>query len=795
MTVTREFLKRCVGWGLALALGLGFGAGVLASVNHRRLGGEAFDLAGEELVRQARRVAAAASPNYQEAALASTTPSPLNGWFLRLDDAIADATEISGETPDWDESRGTLWSLDFEEASELIVVPAGAGEAATVDGWLRSDVSWPASITHEEALAIPVADIGEIQIAVRSAASPQVILGWTTEDEIPREPVSVYGRTIAIDLVRDGQPHLYVVDAAPVIRRKIRSDDLIRRFFLVPNSTPGGATEIDFIKVQSSVAHLAARGTGTSYEAVAGDLRRVVFTSGARQLEFSVTLPEAPVDFGVALAVAAGSSTVQLRVDVVADGARTAVLERRTTPGTAWLEATADLSAFAGQVVRLVLSSSAENDQVALWANPILRSERQRRFNVVLYLDDTLRADHLSVLEYHRDTTPRLRDFAERAVVFEQALAQATTTRPSVASLMTSLPPSATGVIRHWERLGEGYLTLAELMRSNGFVTAAFVQNGNGGAPAGLHQGFGQSLDGETLGGRPGQITEAAGRWSPLRSEQNFFLYVHVLDPHGPYDPPFPDDVWARQSKGGGAAERIARYDGEIRLADRHFGRFMDVLEKLGLREDTLVIFLSDHGEHLGEEGRWGHRPPGDLSVLHVPLLVSYPAAVAGGRRLDVPVQLLDVMPTVLDFAQIEYGSLAITGRSLAGLARTGNPAGLDLRMLVSEEPTDHRLDERGRAVATGSLFFGNWQLQRTRSRGSRWTRWLKGFRPSAAPRGPRDGLLTFDPVTRHRLRALMLEWKSAHTRAWRAFTHADSVAIQVDPLGDEQLRALGYLQ
>ena len=242
---------------------------------------------------------------------------------------------------------------------------------------------------------------------------------------------------------------------------------------------------------------------------------------------------------------------------------------------------------------------------------------------------------------------------------------------------MTSLLPTATGVWNFSDMLRDEYLTLAEILRSQGFVTASFIQNGNAGPYNGLHQGFSLLLDEEVLGRTTEKILgDRLASWLDRHAERNFFLYLHVRDPHGPYDPPPPFDAWYHDAMRESPAEQRALalaadrkwldpewverptlvgrrllYDGEIRHNDSLVGALVEQLESLGLREDTLIVLLSDHGEHLGEHGLWEHHPPGYRQVLHVPLILVHPAGLPEGRRIDQIVQLTDVMPTVLDGA------------------------------------------------------------------------------------------------------------------------------------------------
>ena len=152
--------------------------------------------------------------------------------------------------------------------------------------------------------------------------------------------------------------------------------------------------------------------------------------------------------------------------------------------------------------VILGLHAEAESPKtLALWSNPRIRSAPKDRLNVVVILEDALRADYLSTYGYERDTSPnKTAVMAKQGVVFEHAFSQATKTRPSVPSIFTGLYPTATGVWHFSDVLSERYLTLAEIMSNQGFVTASFIQNGNAGVYAGLHQGFDVLRDTNLMG-------------------------------------------------------------------------------------------------------------------------------------------------------------------------------------------------------------------------------------------------------------------------------------------------------
>jgi arylsulfatase A-like enzyme len=327
-------------------------------------------------------------------------------------------------------------------------------------------------------------------------------------------------------------------------------------------------------------------------------------------------------------------------------------------------------------------------------------------------------------------------------VLFENAFSQATKTRPSVPSLFTSLYPTATGVWWFWESLGDNYLTLAEVLRSQGFETAAFIQNPNAGPAAGLHQGFDRNF----FAGKAGDI--GSGKiyghkvydWIEQNKDRNFFLYLHVADPHGPYSPPEPFDAWYRNSGGGSTPViyddiwdpewisaptkegRRALYDGEVRHNDMLFESLVQTLRDLSIFEDTLIIFLSDHGENLGERGQWDHQPPGFTQGVRVPLIMHYPNGLPKGKRISAPAQILDVMPTILELAGISSEKIPLQGRSLMPRI-DGPPSGIfDMPLVWIDEVTRYTVKtietSSQKLLVGGELFgsvvFGDWHIMIT---------------------------------------------------------------------------------
>lgn len=314
-----------------------------------------------------------------------------------------------------------------------------------------------------------------------------------------------------------------------------------------------------------------------------------------------------------------------------------------------------------------------------------------RRPNIVLYVVDTVRADRLGVYGYGKPTSPRLDAFAAGAVLFEKAYAQSSWTRPAVASLFTGLLPPAHRTVGRRSVLPEDATTLAEILAVHGYEGMGLVRNPNVGRAFGFAQGFTRfrSEDRE----RDETMLDRVRLWLDERQdgEAPFFLFLHAIDPHGPYDPA-PEFEEMFDAGGAPAHYRTVRYllglnrgevepdpetadalsrlyDAEVAQNDRAFGELLDELEARGLVEDTAVIYLSDHGEEFAEHGRWEHGLSLYEEVLRVPLVMRLPGVPP--RRVEEPAQHVDVLPTLLAYLGIE--APPTDGRDLLAARRRGD--------------------------------------------------------------------------------------------------------------------------
>ena len=367
-----------------------------------------------------------------------------------------------------------------------------------------------------------------------------------------------------------------------------------------------------------------------------------------------------------------GESAVEFVVNVRHHGRETTVLSHLVDPANReadrrWVPLEADLSEHAGTDVEIVLETrgfdgTGPKDR-AFWGNPTITTAADGGAPlVVVYLVDTLRADHLPLYGYSRDTTPELSRFARDAVVFDQAIASSSWTKPSVASLFTSLLPRDHGCVEFYTALDPALVTLAERLHARGYATGAVVANPLVRAKN-MHfdQGFDQ-FGVPPSPGRAAQAVDAALSFVDARRGQPMFLYVHTMDTHTPYQPPPPfDRLFPPFPEPGRSADEpsdyvvpldldriVGQYDGAIAYGDREFGRLVRGLRKRGLYDRATIVFLADHGEEFLDHGGFDHGRTVFDELVRVPLVVKYPGRREAGRRVARQVQLLDVLPTIL---------------------------------------------------------------------------------------------------------------------------------------------------
>jgi arylsulfatase A-like enzyme/cytochrome c biogenesis protein CcdA len=381
--------------------------------------------------------------------------------------------------------------------------------------------------------------------------------------------------------------------------------------------------------------------------------------------------------------------------------------------------------------------------------------------NVLLISIDTLRADHLGSYGDTRGLTPALDQLASEGVVFEHAFTSAPWTLPAVASLLTGLYPDRHGagaIVNRRDPLGRSALpddvaTLATLLRAHGYMTHAIVTN----PYLALRYGFGRGFDtydnvtieSETflvlkdttmvrlltwlapalvVGDRGTTVSARSAHWLTHRSSQRpFFLWLHYIDPHPPYNragstrhKSFRTDSVFAPSAGEIdltlTSPGVARLrSGEIRLSaeekdlvrglyrdevasvDAAVGTVLGALDASGMRADTLVICVADHGEEFWEHGGVEHGHTVYEELIHLPLILRWPGHLLAGARVSQVVRIVDVLPTALELLGLPLPP-SLDGQSLMPVLRGDEPAGrvaLVENMLFSEERTGLRTATR----------------------------------------------------------------------------------------------------
>ncbi len=351
-------------------------------------------------------------------------------------------------------------------------------------------------------------------------------------------------------------------------------------------------------------------------------------------------------------------------------------------------------------------------------ANPTLVDPADLPGGIIVYLIDTLRADHMSIYGYERDTTPVLESLEHEMVIFDHAYSSCSWTRPATASLLTGLHPTFHGAYGQ-KILPEDVETLAERCRAAGYATGAVVANPNVSNPGlGFDQGFEEFLQAFVAGGELFHTYSSAYQswitdWLDRHQNEPFLLYIQSIDPHSPYTP--PEKEWRRYdpdyagpihglNEGEFGFENMldpseedvahvrALYDAEIRINDRSIGELIEDLRQRGLWDRSGFLLTSDHGEEFLDHGGWQHGGRMFEEQVHIPLMLK-PAAAwnLNPGRLTHRVQLPDVVPTLRGLMDLP-GDELFSGVDLGPWMRGEESNDPDRVLYFDEPPLVHAL-------------------------------------------------------------------------------------------------------
>jgi arylsulfatase A-like enzyme len=594
----------------------------------------------------------------------------------------------------------------------------------------------------------------------------------------------------------------------------------------------GGSTVIDGQDVSAAVDSLRvipgetappassfsapAYGELTTEMRVGNDQRRALAVRAPTTLSFYVDVPRGgKLGFSVG---ADGEPAPRATAKVVVTpegGAPSEVFSRAVT--NRWQDQVVSLDRFVGQLVRVDFRVEGDGGAGRVgWATPGIfvprvppPAARPPAKNVIVLLIDTQRADRLTTYNPQtRVRTPELSEFAREATLFENAQAPENWTKPSVASVLTSLWPATHQAKTDAARVPAGAVLLSESYKEAGFSTASFIANGFVSNVFGFEQGWDHYTNfiRENKDTRAENVFKEAGDWVEAHKAERFFLYVQTIDPHVPYDPPteylnmYDEREYAGQVVPRNTADLLEKakrnpptitldasdqrrlvglYDGEVSYHDHWFGQFVDRLKALGVYDDTLFVITSDHGEEFNDHGSYGHGHTVYQELLHVPLMFRLPGRVPAGQRVSQTVSTVDIGPTVFEGTNIPPEATA-EGHSLQPYLRGEVPA-------MPAVAFSDMLDDR-RVIRSG-----------------RWKLVLRGVNPSffdlqVDPTEQRDLGTTGRPVAMRYCRILLGQFLGAKNRLrWIEAdqtvrgTNLQQENTAIDPVLQQQLGALGY--
>ncbi len=413
--------------------------------------------------------------------------------------------------------------------------------------------------------------------------------------------------------------------------------------------------------------------------------------------------------------------------------------------------------------------------------------------NIILITLDTVRADRMGFLGSKRGLTPNLDGLARQSVVFSRAYSQVPLTTPSHAGILTGTYPQFNQVNDFQVPLGEDVPYGPDILHGNGYHTAAFLASIVLDPKSGFAEGFDRGFDTYDAGfhmrrpeedryhstdRRGSEVVAHALAWLNQRPKGPFFIWVHLYDAHHPYDPPQP-----YKSK-----YVSTPYDGAVAYVDSVVGKFLAQLRVRGLYDNSVIAVTADHGEGLGDHGEDMHGIFLYDETIHVPLVIKLPSQAGAGKRIDVRVELVDVVPTILQAVGVAVPK-EVQGQSLLSLmtstptpASAENGGAIPALETFSERPAYAETDYPHRSYGWSSLY------------ALRTGKYLY-------IKAPRQELYdqTVDPNAGHNLSmsaTAVTATLAAQLDAFRlkTATRKEAPKSVMDPEAQEKLAALGYM-
>jgi len=373
-----------------------------------------------------------------------------------------------------------------------------------------------------------------------------------------------------------------------------------------------------------------------------------------------------------------------------------------------------------------------------VWVNPILHKETNKdKINIILVSIDTLRADHLGCYGYTRSTSPNLDKLADDAVLFENTFSNTSWTLPAHVSLLTSLNSANHKVLNALQKLNPNLLTLADILRNNDYLCAAFTGGGYLSCRYGFSKGFDTYQEIRKNGDLSVRFDESeslCGRmseWLDKNFKKDFLLFLHTYQPHAPYENNSDigkiflnknskwqkirgKDIFRGRSKRNSIISKeereniIALYDGEIRYTDEYLIKPMiNKLKELDIYDKTMIIVTSDHGEEFYEHKNWLHGITLYNESIKIPLIIKFPNSLYKGKKLSNTVRITDIMPTILEEANVNPSSFKLDGKSLLSIIKGEEKqdrtfyCDLNLRKIIDSSPSMYATNKNNLKLIT----------------------------------------------------------------------------------------------
>lgn len=701
--------------------------------------------------------------------------------------------------------------------------------------------------------AFPKDRLWAIELKLRISKGARLGVDTFRAEEIDKEDflkdIKDTGQSTYMADLRPGEDTAtYTLTEANATFSKMEAIGGVRHMALRFVEAEGADFALESFRVIPRTEHLAQVPAGVGWHGLDGIFRETLVARAPERMTWEQDLgARAWLDLAIGTPE---NHPMTFKVEATSPGSDPVVRERTVTTADRWEPFSVDLEKLSGRRAMITLSLLTEDEgRIGFWGSPAIRHRGARPDvseatearaslsstgaprGVILIVADTLRSDHLDAWGYNRPTAPTLARLAAEGARFTDNISQGAWTKVAVPSLLTSLYASSHGIYDIPHKIPASVTTMSEVFREAGYATFHTSSVTFSGKNSNLHQGVEvlherESIDdlGEYRSKTSRTYVDRLLPWLEDHSEQPFFVFLHVFDPHSPFRPTEPHDQrWlddeaivrheedlekvddvvkifhhlpsAEQLAEAGVdpeafvtAEK-AWYDGSILSMDYEIARLLERLEELGLRDDTLIAFVADHGEEFLEHGNhWhGHSAYGEL--VNVPMFVTWRGVVPEGVVIERTTQSIDLMPTMLELARLPVPEQAQGTSLLPLLASPGEPStlGWNERAVFTERKNPPFEATEGTADSF-AIFADGWKLI--------WNVVVRDDRPELELFDHRnDPLNHVNLADKHPdvvadLRLQLEEWRQM-TEAAKVTPDGDGADVSPEEL--EQLRALGY--